>query len=92
MVKFAALAGLVLGLGVSAVATYQPARQPFAIPQRLAPMATNAAPPANTLDGNFTIEVDGVTYGANRYAHDIPMYMQGDKVISINGNVSKIGD
>lgn len=92
MIRYALLAGLALGLGTSAVVTYQPARQPIAIPQRVAPLATNAAPPANTQDGNFTIEVDGVTYGANRYANDIPVYMHGGKIISINGNVSKIGD
>ncbi len=92
MVRYAVLAGLALGLGTSAVVTYQPARQPITIPSRVAPFATNNAPPASDPDGSFAIEVDGVKYGANRYANDIPFYMQGGKVISINGNVSKIGD
>lgn len=89
MVKFAALAGLVLGLGVSAVATYQPARQPFAIPQRVAPQATAPTPSTLSDGSSFSVWVEGQEFRAGKYAHDIPYYRVGNKIISINGNVGR---
>lgn len=89
MVKFAALAGLVLGLGISAVATYQPPRQHIVVRQGVTSYALPSQDTKVTIDDSFVIEVEGTAFRAGKYAHDIPVYRIGNSIISINGNVGR---
>lgn len=89
MLKVSALAGLVLGLGIAAVSTYQPARQPVAIPQRYQPQATLPTP-ATLNDGEyFSVWVEGREFKASKYANDIPYLRIGNTILSTNGNIGR---
>lgn len=89
MLKVSALAGLVLGLGISAVATYQPARTPVAMPNKVVPQVTLPAPTTMSDGTLFSVWVEGQEIRAGRYAHNIPFMRIGNRIICINGDVHR---
>ena len=95
MIRYAVIAGLAVGLGVSYSQTRQPARDPVPLslrtPKAAVPFQASAQQ-AVSLPDSFLIEVDGEKFRAGKYASPIPCWFVGGKMVDISGNVSKVGD
>ena len=90
MTRLSALAGIALGLAVAAcVSRLPPVNRPASTGRvvRLATVAQGIALPATTT--TYLTEFHGRKYSVSWAALDIPCWMVGGEVLSINGNVSR---
>jgi hypothetical protein len=90
MIRSAALAGIALGVACAAyVSRVPPVNRPVSAGRvvRLATVPQGAALP--TVSTTYFTEFHGQKYSVSWAALDIPCWMVGGEVLSINGNVSR---
>lgn len=94
MVRLACVLGIVVGLAVSAVATYRPQAGVVkgASSQQHGLGNLPGLPPNPVLQdgdsGKFTVEFEDRLFTVSKYANDIPFIMIGGRTLSINGGMS----
>jgi hypothetical protein len=90
MIRSASLAGIALGLAVAVyMSRVPPVNRPASTGRvvRLATVPQGAALP--TVSTTYFTEFHGRKYSVSWAALDIPCWMVGGEVLSINGNVSR---
>jgi hypothetical protein len=90
MIRYSIAAGIALGLAVAAcVSRVPPVNRPASTGRvvRLATVPQGAALP--TVSTTYFTEFHGRKYSVSWAALDIPCWMVGGEVLSINGNVSR---